>query len=150
LGYYRDPAKTAATFRQVNGRRFSMTGDYAVVENDGRITVLGRGSSCINTGGEKVYPEEVEEVLKRHPSIDDVAILGIPDARFGEKIAAAVQLAPGAELDVTGLQDHVRHNLAGYKVPRVFVPVDRVVRGPSGKVDQAAVRNMLLAQVDPV
>ena len=149
LGYYRDPAKTAATFQQVNGRRFSMTGDYAVVEKDGRITVLGRGSSCINTGGEKVYPEEVEEVLKRHPSVDDVAILGIPDDRFGEKVVAAVQLAPGAELDVTDLQSHVRHNLAGYKVPRAFVPVDRVVRGPSGKVDQAAVRNMLLAHVDP-
>ena len=147
LGYYRDPVKTAATFRQVNGRRFSMTGDYAVVGNDGRITVLGRGSSCINTGGEKVYPEEVEEVLKRHPSVDDVAILGLPDDRFGEKIAAAVQLVPGAELDVADLQDHVRDNLAGYKVPRVFVPVDRVVRGPSGKVDQAAVRSIVLAQV---
>jgi 3-oxocholest-4-en-26-oate---CoA ligase len=147
LGYYRDRAKTEATFRQVNGRRYSMTGDYAVVEADGRVTVLGRGSSCINTGGEKVYPEEVEEVLKRHPAVEDVAVLGIPDERFGERITAAVQLTPGFELDVVGLRDHVRQHLAGYKIPRTVVAVDRLVRGPSGKVDQLAVRALLLARM---
>jgi acyl-CoA synthetase (AMP-forming)/AMP-acid ligase II len=143
LGYYKDPVKSAANFRTLNGRRFSMTGDYATVEADGRITMLGRGSACINTGGEKVYPEEVEEVLKRHPAVEDVAILGVPDDRFGEKIAAAVQLAPGFELDVDDLREHVRAHLAAYKAPRLFVAVEQVTRGASGKVDVPAVRALL-------
>jgi len=143
LGYYRDQRKSEETFRVVNGRRCSFTGDFATVTPEGRISLLGRGSSCINTGGEKVYPEEVEEVLKRHPAVDDAAVLGVPDERFGERIVAAVQLAPGQDLDVDVLRDHVRQHLASYKVPREVVGIPSVPRGPSGKLDAVAVRELL-------
>jgi acyl-CoA synthetase (AMP-forming)/AMP-acid ligase II len=146
LGYYHDEAKTAQTFRLIGGRRFLLTGDYATVDADGRIKILGRGSSCINTGGEKVYPEEVEEVLKRHPTVQDVVVLGVPDQRLGEQVAAAVQASEGHEIDVGELAAHVREKLAGYKVPRRFEIVDRVVRGPNGKVDYAAARAVFADQ----
>lgn len=142
VGYYKDESKSAETFRSVGGQRFVMTGDSATVDTDGAIVLLGRGSSCINTGGEKVYPEEVEEVLKRHPSVADAVVLGLSDERFGESVAAVVQLVAGAQLDLTRLQDHVRDHLAGYKVPR-RIAVAQVVRGPSGKVDLAAARRSL-------
>ena len=147
LGYYNDAAKTAATFRTVRGRRYVITGDFGTVAADGQVVVLGRGSSCINTGGEKVYPEEVEEVLKRHPSVADAAVLGLPDERFGEKIAAAVQLADGWLLDEEALRAHIRESLAGYKVPRQLTAVAEVIRGPNGKVDIPQMR--LLLQVAP-
>jgi acyl-CoA synthetase (AMP-forming)/AMP-acid ligase II len=143
VGYYKDEAKSAATFRTVRGRRYVITGDFATVEADGQVVVLGRGSSCINTGGEKVYPEEVEEVLKRHPSVADAAVLGLPDERFGEAVAAAVQLARGRRLDGEALRAHVRSSLAGYKVPRQIVAVPEVTRGPNGKVDVPRVRAIL-------
>ena len=145
LGYHNDPEKTAATFRTVNGRRYAMTGDFATVDAQGRISLLGRGSSCINTGGEKVFPEEVEEVLKRHPSVEDVAVLGIPDDRFGERIAAAIQLAPGFELDPAALRDHVRQTLAPYKAPRVVMAMPEIPRGPNGKQDLDAIRAAVMA-----
>jgi acyl-CoA synthetase (AMP-forming)/AMP-acid ligase II len=143
VGYYKDEAKSAATFRIVRGRRYVITGDFATVEADGQVIVLGRGSSCINTGGEKVYPEEVEEVLKRHPSVADAAVLGLPDERFGETVAAAVQLAGGWDLDDETLRAHVRASLAGYKVPRQVVAVPEVTRGPNGKVDIPRIRALL-------
>jgi acyl-CoA synthetase (AMP-forming)/AMP-acid ligase II len=146
LGYYKDPQKSAATFRVINGRRYSITGDLATVDAAGNITVLGRGSACINTGGEKVYPEEVEEVLKRHRSVQDVVVLGVPDERLGEQVAAIVQLNDGHELDLVALQDHARTTLAGYKVPRRFVVVPQVVRGPNGKVDYAQARASVAAE----
>jgi fatty-acyl-CoA synthase len=140
VGYYKDEAKSAATFRTVRGRRYVMTGDFATVEADGRIIVLGRGSSCINTGGEKVYPEKV---LKRHPSVADAAVLGLPDERFGETVAAALQLADGCPLDEGALREHVRASLAGYKVPRQVVAVPEVTRGPNGKIDIPRIRALL-------
>jgi acyl-CoA synthetase (AMP-forming)/AMP-acid ligase II len=143
VGYYKDEAKSAATFRTVRGRRYVITGDFATVQADGQVIVLGRGSSCINTGGEKVYPEEVEEVLKRHPSVADAAVLGLPDERFGETVAAAVQLAGGCDLDDEALRAHVRGHLAGYKVPRQVVAVPEVTRGPNGKIDIPRMRALL-------
>jgi 3-oxocholest-4-en-26-oate---CoA ligase len=146
MGYYRDEAKTASTFRIIDGARFLLTGDYATVDAEGLITVLGRGSSCINTGGEKVYPEEVEEVLKRHPAIQDVGVVGIPDTRLGEQVAVAVELAPGHDLDLDELVAFARPMLAGYKVPRRMQVVPRVVRGPNGKVDYPATQAAFAAE----
>jgi 3-oxocholest-4-en-26-oate---CoA ligase len=140
LGYFRDDVKTAATFRSIDGAHFLLTGDFATVDDAGLITVLGRGSSCINTGGEKVYPEEVEEVLKRHPAVQDVVVVGVPDDRLGERVAAAVEVAAGAELDLDELVEFARPVLAGFKVPRRLQIVGKVVRGPNGKIDYTAAR----------
>jgi len=133
LGYYNDPEKTAATFVEVNGRRYAMPGDMATVDADGSLRLLGRGSLCINTGGEKVYPEEVEAALKTHPRVLDAVVVGVPDARFGERVAAVI----AADHDVTldALQEHCRTTIAGYKVPRLLVLVDEVRRGAAGKPD---------------
>lgn len=147
VGYFRDDAKTAATFQMIGGVRHSFTGDYAVVESDGRISILGRGSGCINTGGEKVYPEEVEEVLKRDEAVADVAVLGVPDERFGERIVAAVQVAPGHILQAGRLTDLVRAELAPYKTPRQYVAVPMIARGPSGKIDVDALRPVVLKEM---
>ena len=133
--YYKDPAKTAATFIEVEGHRWAFAGDLATVEADGTITLLGRGSSCINTGGEKVYPEEVEDALKSHPAVFDALVVGAPDERWGEHVAAVVEPRPGASLTLDELQAHCRHSLAGYKVPRSLHVVDKVERQPSGKPD---------------
>ncbi|MDQ1449482.1 MAG: 3-oxocholest-4-en-26-oate---CoA ligase, partial [Actinomycetota bacterium] len=128
LGYYKDPEKTAATFRTVEGRRYSIPGDYATVDPDGTIRLLGRGSACINTGGEKVYPEEVELALRSHPDVFDCVVVGLPDARWGEMVVALVQPAGTAVLVETGLDEtdlgaHCRATLAGYKVPKRFLSV---------------------------
>jgi len=137
IGYYKDEAKTAKTFvTAADGQRYAMPGDFATVEADGTITLLGRGSVCINTGGEKVYPEEVEGALKSHPAVYDAVVVGVPDERWGERVAAIVQLRDGAESpDDDTLVTHCRSQLAGYKLPRSFVTVDEVVRSPSGKPD---------------
>jgi fatty-acyl-CoA synthase len=136
LGYYKDPEKSAETFRTYQGRVWSVPGDHARVEADGTITLLGRGSVCINTGGEKVFVEEVEEALKTHPAVLDANVVGLADERFGQRIAAVVSVREGAVApSLTEVQDHVRAVLAGYKVPRDLVVVDRVVRGPNGKAD---------------
>jgi len=136
LGYYKDEAKTAATFViAADGKRYSIPGDFASVEDDGRITLLGRGSVCINTGGEKVFPEEVESVLKAHPDVFDVIVVGAPDERWGQRVSAIVEVRPGHELDIEDLDRHARAHLAGYKVPRSVQTVDQVRRSPSGKPD---------------
>jgi acyl-CoA synthetase (AMP-forming)/AMP-acid ligase II len=135
LGYYKDPEKTAATFPVVDGVRWAVPGDHAVVEADGTITLLGRGSVSINTGGEKVYPEEVEAVLKAHETVFDAVVVGVPDERWGERIVAVVQPRGDDPLTLGTLQDHARRNLAGYKVPRDLVVVEAIVRSPSGKAD---------------
>ncbi len=135
LGYYGDPKKTAETFVEANGKRWAITGDQAVVEADGTITVLGRGSVSINTGGEKVFPEEVEAALKTHPDVFDTVVVGVPDERWGETIAAIVAATEGAEPTLDVLKAHVRTSIAGYKVPRKLVIVDEVVRSPTGKAD---------------
>ncbi|MFF0744629.1 acyl-CoA synthetase [Streptomyces sp. NPDC004111] len=136
LGYYNDPRKTAETFFTRDGQRWVLLGDMATVDADGIVTVLGRGSQCINTGGEKVYPEEVEQALKSHPDVYDALVAGVPDARWGNRVAAVVQLRDGAgEPDLTAIQEHCRTRLAGYKIPRKLVITDRIRRSPSGKAD---------------
>lgn len=135
MGYYKDEVKSAQTFRTFEGQRWSVPGDWAEVNTDGTLVLLGRGSVCINTGGEKVFPEEVEETLKKHPSVRDAVAVGIPDNRFGETICAVVEAAPGATPDLATLADHVKSHLAPYKAPRNLVLVDSIGRAPNGKVD---------------
>lgn len=136
LGYYKDPAKTAATFPVVDGVRWAVPGDLATIEDDGTITIFGRGSVSINTGGEKVHPEEVESALKGHPAVFDAVVVGVPDGRWGQRVAAVVQLREDApEPTIDELAAHTRGSLAGYKVPRSVVVVDEIVRSPSGKAD---------------
>jgi len=140
VGYYKDETKSAATFQVIDGKRFSVPGDYAEIRVDGSIHLLGRGSVCINTGGEKVYPEEVEEVVKTVDGVADAVVVGIPNERFGEEIVAVVQLAPGVADGALSPQvviDHVKGKLAGYKAPRQVRFVDTIGRSPSGKVDYA-------------
>jgi len=144
LGYYKDEAKTAATFRTIDGTRYSVPGDYAEVGEDGSIHLLGRGSVCINTGGEKVYPEEVEEVVKTIAGVRDAVVVGIPDERFGEEIVAVVELAAGTPDDSVSPEDviaHVKARLAGYKAPRRVRFVPTIGRSPAGKVDYARHRS---------
>ncbi|WP_431041040.1 acyl-CoA synthetase [Streptomyces sp. P1-3] len=136
LGYYNDPEKTAETFFEADGDRWVLLGDMATVGADGVVTVLGRGSQCINTGGEKVYPEEVEEALKAHPDIYDALVAGVPDALWGSRVAAVVQPRRDAEpLTTEAVRAHCRDRLAGYKIPRTVVFTDRIQRSPSGKAD---------------
>ncbi len=135
IGYYKDPEKSAATFQQVDGVRYSIPGDWAEVLADGTVKLLGRGSQCINTGGEKVYPEEVEECLKLHPTVADAAVVGVPDDRFGQAITAIVEPAVGCAIDGDELIDHVKANLARYKAPKVVHSVTSVGRAVNGKLD---------------
>ena len=134
-GYYNDPVKTAETFVEVDGDRWVLTGDLATVAADGTITLLGRGSQCINSGGEKIFPEEVEAVLKGLDGVYDVVVVGVADDRWGERVTAVVQLADGADLGRDALVAHARDHLAGYKVPKDIVFVDLVQRSPAGKAD---------------
>lgn len=135
LGYYGDPVKSAETFREVEGRRWSMPGDWASVNADGSITLLGRGSVSINTGGEKVYPEEVEEALKLLDSVVDANVVGIPDPKWGAAVTAVVELTNDADIDDTQLIDALRTSLSGYKLPKHIVRVDHLFRSPNGKAD---------------
>ncbi|MFZ6004834.1 MAG: acyl-CoA synthetase [Actinomycetota bacterium] len=135
IGYYKDPDKTAATFITFEGKRYSVPGDYATVEADGTLTLLGRGSVCINTGGEKVFPEEVEEALKTIETVNDAVAVGIPDEKFGEAITAVVELAPGESLDEGAVIAHVKGKLAAYKAPKRVLQIDTIGRAPNGKVD---------------
>jgi acyl-CoA synthetase (AMP-forming)/AMP-acid ligase II len=135
LGYYKDEAKTAAMIVEVDGERYALPGDLARVEEDGTLTLLGRGNTCVNTGGEKVFPEEVEGALKSHPDVFDALVIGLPDERLGQRVAALVQPRPGRSPDPADLEAHVRGHVAGYKVPRTVWLVDQISRTPSGKPD---------------
>jgi acyl-CoA synthetase (AMP-forming)/AMP-acid ligase II len=135
VGYYKDEAKTKATFFERDGRRWALTGDSATVDEDGSITLLGRGSLCINTGGEKVHPEEVEAVLRAHADVYDVLVVGAPDERWGSRVVALVQPAAGRSPAPEELTAHCRAHLAGYKIPKEVRFVDEVVRSPTGKPD---------------
>ncbi|MFE0449988.1 acyl-CoA synthetase [Streptomyces sp. NPDC058914] len=136
LGYYNDPVKTAETFFEKDGERWVLLGDMATVDEDGVVVVLGRGSQCINTGGEKVYPEEVEQALKSHPDVYDALVAGVPDPTWGNHVAAVVQLRTGAPRpSLEDIQTHCRGRLAGYKIPRRLVVTDSIRRSPSGKAD---------------
>ena len=140
-GYYKDEEKTAKTFRTIEGVRWSVPGDWAEVNADGSLKLLGRGSVCINTGGEKVFPEEVEEALKTHPVVRDAVVVGLPDARFGERICAVVETDGLARPTLAELSEHVRSSLAGYKAPRDLVLVESIGRAPNGKVDYKAIKD---------
>jgi acyl-CoA synthetase (AMP-forming)/AMP-acid ligase II len=136
LGYHNDPVKTAATFVTIDGARYSLPGDRAEVDADGTIRLLGRGALCINTGGEKVYPEEVEAVLKSHPDIADAVVVGVPDEQWGQRVAAVIESVAGAAPPtLAAVQTHCRTSLAGYKVPRSMAIVASVERSPAGKAD---------------
>jgi len=139
LGYYKDEAKTAKTFRIIEGKRYAVPGDFARVEADGTVTLLGRGSNCINTAGEKVFPEEVEEALKTHPAIEDALVLGVPDEKWGQAVTGVVVLANGSAFDEMALRDHVRTQLAGYKTPKRILIAGVALRAPNGKADYKAV-----------
>ncbi|MFC9971683.1 acyl-CoA synthetase [Spirillospora sp. NPDC127200] len=144
LGYYNDPKKTASTFfTDADGVRWSVPGDYASLEEDGTIVLLGRGSLVINTGGEKVYPEEVEVALKDHPDVYDVVVVGLPDERFGQRVAAVVAPRPGTAPTLEELTAHCRDRLAGYKLPRTLKLVDEVQRTAVGKSDYKWARSVL-------
>ena len=145
VGYYKDEAKSARTFRVINGVRWSIPGDWCVVETDGTLTLLGRGSACINTAGEKVFPEEVEEALKTHPSVEDALVVGMPDEKWGQAVTGVVVLSQGHGLDELALRAHVRKMLAGYKTPKTVVVADRSIRAANGKADYPAAKAVVEA-----
>ncbi|MBV8980283.1 MAG: acyl-CoA synthetase [Acidimicrobiia bacterium] len=135
LGYYNDPVKTASTFKEIDGQRWVLPGDMATVEEDGTVLVFGRGSVCINSGGEKVYPEEVESAVKSHPDVFDAIVVGVADEKWGERVTALVQPRDGRTPDPDDIAAHCRTKVAGYKVPRQIYLLDELVRSPSGKPD---------------
>lgn len=142
LGYYKDPEKSASTFPVIDGKRYSVAGDLATVDADGTIVFLGRGNATINTGGEKVYPAEVEDELRRLADIADCCVLGVDDPRWGQRVVAVIQPAIGAELDHDEIKGALRARLAGYKVPKDLVVVSSMQRGPNGKVDYQILREL--------
>jgi fatty-acyl-CoA synthase len=143
LGYYNDPEKTAQTFKVIDGVRYSIPGDYATVDEDGTIRLLGRGSATVNTGGEKVYPEEVELTLRKNTGVFDCVVVGVPDERFGETVVALVQLTDGYATDEAELRAFcASRGLAGYKIPRRILFTDTLQRAPNGKADYKLLREM--------
>ena len=146
LGYYKDPEKTAQTFRTVAGTRYSIPGDYATVEPDATITLLGRGSACINSGGEKIYPEEIELVARAHPEVIDCLVVGVPDDRWGEMVVALVVVRGTS--DEAALRQHCRATLAGYKVPKRFIQRDSLERAANGKADYTLLRGVAIAALN--
>jgi acyl-CoA synthetase (AMP-forming)/AMP-acid ligase II len=146
LRYHKDPEKSAATFVTVNGHRYAVSGDNAIVEADGTMTLLGRGSVCINSGGEKIFPEEVEAALKAHPGVFDAVVVGVPDERWGERVTAVVQVRDGHDPTLEDLDRHCRDHIAGYKVPRELHVVERIERSPSGKPDYPWAKKVALGQ----
>jgi acyl-CoA synthetase (AMP-forming)/AMP-acid ligase II len=145
VGYYKDPAKSAATFLVIEGERYSVPGDFARIEEGKRVTLLGRGSNCVNTGGEKVYPEEVEMAIKGHPAVYDTLVVGIPDEKFGQAVAAVVELREGETLELEDLRTFLRAHLSGYKLPRSLTVVDKVPRNATGKAQYPAAKELALA-----
>ena len=144
LGYYKDEKKTAETFKEYQGRRWSIPGDWCTVNPDGTLDLLGRGSVCINTAGEKVYPEEVEEALKAHAAVADAIVVGVPDEKWGEAVTGVVVLEPGARIDEEALRAHVRERLAGYKTPKRIVFTEATLRAPNGKADYKGAKRRAL------
>ncbi len=135
VGYYKDEKKSSETFREVNGTRYSFPGDYAKLEADGTITLLGRGSNCINSAGEKIYPEEVEEAIKRNDEVFDCLVVGVDDDKFGQRVVAVASLTEGFEISESELIESTRTFIAGYKLPKKLILVDNVQRAPNGKAD---------------
>jgi acyl-CoA synthetase (AMP-forming)/AMP-acid ligase II len=145
LGYYKDPEKSAATFVEIEGVRYSIPGDFAQIEEGGRLTLLGRGSNCINTGGEKVYPEEVETALKAHPDVFDALVVGVPDPRLGQQVTAVVQPRDGREPTLEDLNTQLRTRLSGYKLPRSVTLVPEIPRHATGKANYPKAKEIAAA-----
>jgi acyl-CoA synthetase (AMP-forming)/AMP-acid ligase II len=149
IGYYKDPVKTAETFvTDRNGVRYAMPGDFAMLEADGTITLLGRGSVSINSGGEKIFPEEVEGAVKSHPDVYDCIVVGVPDDRWGSRVAAVVQPRGDAAPDLEAIREHCRTKIAGYKLPRELHLVAEVRRSPSGKPDYRWAKDVAVHEVE--
>jgi acyl-CoA synthetase (AMP-forming)/AMP-acid ligase II len=148
LGYFKDAEKSAKTFPLVGGVRWAIPGDHATIAADGTITVLGRGSVSINSGGEKIYPEEVEKALKHHPSVYDAVVVGTPSPRFGEQVTAVVQARAGEVPTPDELTEFAARHLSRYKLPRAIVFVDEMVRSPSGKADYRWAKKLALEKLE--
>jgi 3-oxocholest-4-en-26-oate---CoA ligase len=145
IGYYKDPEKSARTFREVNGARYSFPGDMATIAADGTLVLFGRGSNCINTGGEKVFPEEVEEALKLHPAVEDALVFGLPDDRFGQRVVGVASLSPGQQATGEDILTDARTRLSSYKLPKELRIVAEVPRAPNGKANYPAARELFTA-----
>jgi acyl-CoA synthetase (AMP-forming)/AMP-acid ligase II len=145
IGYYKDPEKSAATFLEIDGERYSVPGDFARIEPDNKVTLLGRGSNCINTGGEKVYPEEVEMAIKAHPEVYDVLVVGVPDEKYGQSVTAVIQPREGAEVELEDLRSFLRASLSGYKLPRAMTLVDQIPRNATGKAQYPKAKELAMA-----
>ncbi|GAB4003449.1 acyl-CoA synthetase [Nocardioides ultimimeridianus] len=144
VGYYKDPEKSAKTFIEIDGVRYAIPGDNARIEEGNRLTLLGRGSNCINTGGEKVYPEEVEQAIKAHPGVYDALVVGLPDDKYGQSVAAVVQPREGATVELGGLRDFLRAHLSGYKLPRSLTIVEEIPRNATGKAQYPRAKELAL------
>ncbi len=149
IGYYKDEEKSAKTFLEIDGTRYSVPGDFARIEEDGKITLLGRGSNCVNTGGEKVFPEEVENALKGHPDVFDVLVVGVPDPNYGQHVSAVVQPREGAEPSLEDLRTFLRTSLSGYKLPRSLALVEEIPRHATGKANYPAAKRIATSTLDP-
>ena len=145
VGYYKDPEKSARTFIEIDGVRYSVPGDFARIEPDNKVTLLGRGSNCVNTGGEKVYPEEVEMAIKAHPAVYDVLVVGLPDEKYGQTVAAVVQPREGETVGLDELRSFLRASLSGYKLPRALALVEEIPRNATGKAQYPRARELALA-----
>ena len=150
VGYYKDPEKSARTFVEVDGTRYSIPGDFARIEADGKVTLLGRGSNCINTGGEKVFPEEVENALKGHPEVYDCLVVGVTDDTYGQHVSAVIQGRDGAEPSLDSLRDYLREHLSSYKLPRSVSYVDQIPRSATGKANYPKARAIAVEAHDLV
>ena len=147
VGYYKDPEKSARTFIEIDGVRYSVPGDYARIEPDNKVTLLGRGSNCVNTGGEKVYPEEVEMAIKAHPAVYDALVVGLPDERYGQAVAAVVQPREGETVVLEELRSFLRTSLSGYKLPRALTLVDEIPRNATGKAQYPRAKELAMASM---
>ncbi len=145
VGYYKDPEKSAKTFLEIDGQRYSVPGDFARIEADNKVTLLGRGSNCVNTGGEKVYPEEVEMAIKAHPAVYDCLVVGLPDEKYGQAVAAVVQCREDQAVELDELRDFLRTSLSGYKLPRALALVPEIPRNATGKAQYPRAKEMALA-----
>ena len=145
VGYYKDPEKSAATFLVIDGERYSVPGDFARIEEDGKVTLLGRGSNCINTGGEKVYPEEVEMAIKGHPDVYDVLVVGVPDEKYGQSVTAVIQPREESTVELEDLRSYLRAHLSGYKLPRAITLVEEIPRNATGKAQYPKAKELAMA-----
>ena len=145
VGYYKDPEKSAKTFLEIDGQRYSVPGDFARIEADNKVTLLGRGSNCVNTGGEKVYPEEVEMAIKAHPAVYDCLVVGLPDEKYGQAVTAVVQCREDQAVELDELRDFLRTSLSGYKLPRALALVPEIPRNATGKAQYPRAKEMALA-----